>query len=697
MAPAWLWAGAAALVVLLIAGGAWLGADLDADGLSSWEEIGLGTDPASGDTDGDGLSDGWEHQAGLSPLARDSDGDGLADGRELSLGTDPLSPDSDGDGLSDRFELDAGTDPSHPDTDRDGVPDPLEDRLGTDPVDPDTDGDGVPDGDELGLHADPLSQDTDADTLLDGEEAALGSDVDCDGDGRHPIRESDDDADGLRDAEEAPEHRCDPDVDGDGVLDGHEGHPSCILLVDCDGDGLPDGEEVAHGFDALDPDTFGAGLVDSVVQVFQAGGQDASADDDGDGIPDGWEGSTGLIDWGPYEPRPGQQDLLLEFIRVEGPDSSRVGPGSMATAYRKVEAFLENQGGLAVHWVETRIELEEEIRPPLIPSSGTEYYEDVLHRSAHATNPYVTSVVMNPQHDMREIVHQGVAPIRGMLAAVDYGAHSEVDFEVDNQTITISPLLESLIEADRGDVLTRSGYEDFGHTGRDEMFVSADDWTLRWGPFWFTTSPTFSREGQGEVRFARQGAFVDHDELADTIAHELGHTLGLCHTHLASCQANLTAEDRELVGVSTMDPRRQSSDLALLDSEWDQLTTYLGCPPQAPVRLVAEGANASTLITNKYAVTLETVLDVRVRDCQDLLPLPRLLDPDPSPATFDPGYNLTDADIDAAGEPYVAAASLQAPEPGPAGPGNTWLYALAATALAGVAGAFSYRHRAGQR
>jgi alpha-tubulin suppressor-like RCC1 family protein len=94
---------------LTLADNEWLASDPDQDGLSTWREILLGTDPLNRDTNGNGLDDGLEVLAGLSPLDPDSDGDGLANWLEVLQGTDPLVADTDGDGVpdaEDAFPLD---------------------------------------------------------------------------------------------------------------------------------------------------------------------------------------------------------------------------------------------------------------------------------------------------------------------------------------------------------------------------------------------------------------------------------------------------------------------------------------------------------------------------------------------------------------------------------------------------------------
>jgi large repetitive protein len=151
--------------------------DVDGDEVPNW----LDPDDEDGplaDPDGDGLATFEETDIGTDPYDADSDDDGLDDGEEVEVtGTDPLNADSDEDGLEDLQELDeTGTDPLDPDSDDDGLLDGVEVLdLGTDPLDADSDDDGLDDGVEVDVGADPLDEDTDDDGLLDGPDG-LGDD-----------------------------------------------------------------------------------------------------------------------------------------------------------------------------------------------------------------------------------------------------------------------------------------------------------------------------------------------------------------------------------------------------------------------------------------------------------------------------------------------------------------------------------------
>lgn len=113
--------------------------DSDLDGLSTGEELRLGSDPNSSDTDGDGIADGAEVLSGGNPLSTDDrymdrDGDGLSDEYETENSLDPAQLDSDGDGLRDDLEVVVGSDGRNPDSDGDGISDGKEFDLGSDPT-----------------------------------------------------------------------------------------------------------------------------------------------------------------------------------------------------------------------------------------------------------------------------------------------------------------------------------------------------------------------------------------------------------------------------------------------------------------------------------------------------------------------------------------------------------------------------------
>ncbi len=279
-----------------------LDADPDADGLTSREELALGTAPNGRDTDGDGLSDGLE--VGLAPDADpdtrtdptrlDTDGDGLSDGLEdtnrngrVDPGeSDPLRPDSDAGGTLDGQEIIDGTRPTDPfddldaDVDGDGLTGRTERALQTDPRDNDTDDDGIPDGVEAAGRTDPRNADTDGDGLSDGEEDA--------------------DRDGAMDRGETDPLL--PDTDGGGTPDGQERLDGTDPLVladdferDPDEDDLTTRVELRHNLDPYDADSDEDGVSDGREPAWDEDVDDdgligaLDPDSDNDGLPDGLE------------------------------------------------------------------------------------------------------------------------------------------------------------------------------------------------------------------------------------------------------------------------------------------------------------------------------------------------------------------------------------------------------------------------
>jgi alpha-tubulin suppressor-like RCC1 family protein len=87
---------------LVLLNNAWLLGDPDKDGLPTWREVLLGTDPLNADSNGNGVPDGVE--AAAHSANADTDGDGVPDALELLRGTDPFLADTDGDGVNDRLD-----------------------------------------------------------------------------------------------------------------------------------------------------------------------------------------------------------------------------------------------------------------------------------------------------------------------------------------------------------------------------------------------------------------------------------------------------------------------------------------------------------------------------------------------------------------------------------------------------------------
>jgi hypothetical protein len=360
------------------------GSDDEGDGLSTYDEYRLSTNPTLVDSDGDGLSDGAEvNLHGTDPLCVDSDEDGLSDADEVNLhGTNPLAADSDADGLPDLWEIagnlnpllgsDASADPDNDgltnleeytlgtgfqnsDSDEDGLPDawevhnrlnPLADdssidadndgltnleecAAGTDPQNRDTDDDGLPDGWEISNGSDPLVNDASADSDSDGLtnlwEYRRGSDP----------QNPDTDGDGLMDGAEH-DNGTDPvnsDSDGDGLMDDIDPEP---WGLDSDGDGMPYEWEVAHGLNFKTPDADADADSDGLTngEEYQAQSDPQAADTDGDGLDDGFELQISLTS--PLL-KDTDADLLSDSEEVNG---FEVYSGSTRSPLNDTKAFL---------------------------------------------------------------------------------------------------------------------------------------------------------------------------------------------------------------------------------------------------------------------------------------------------------------------------------------------------------------------
>ncbi len=224
--------------------------DGDQDGLTTPEEILLGSDPDDTDSDNDGVSDYDEvYLHGTDPTACDHDNDGLPDGLELGVSAPLDDTDTSAGCFSADEDTSTVTGARTPDSDNGGLVDGDEDRNSngnldsweTDPNDPsddvDADADGIADAIEDQCDLGGPSTDRDNDGIPDLIEGL----VDTDGDGTPDF--------------------CDPDSDGDGIPDSEEGQ------ADLDEDGVPNYQ---------DDDSDDDGVPD----------EDEPGDDDCDGIPD---------------------------------------------------------------------------------------------------------------------------------------------------------------------------------------------------------------------------------------------------------------------------------------------------------------------------------------------------------------------------------------------------------------------------
>ncbi len=278
------------------------------------------SDPLSPDSDRDGLGDEAEYLSNLNPMSptniTDTDSDVLMDVIETAgwdvtftnesgtytvrVDSEPLNKDTDYDGLSDFAEYSNSSNPRDTDSDDDGLSDLVEINLGTDILDCDTDGDHLDDNTEIIFGSDPLMRDTDGDWLNDMDEFNYGTDPnnnDTDGDGLTDSEEeetctsmtdADSDDDLIPDGEEFSwenDHACNPDIDGDGLLDGYEiFYNTSMYLNDTDGDGILDGQEISNMTDPRSNDTDGDGLSDLFELI--NGTDPNNGDTDGNGLND---------------------------------------------------------------------------------------------------------------------------------------------------------------------------------------------------------------------------------------------------------------------------------------------------------------------------------------------------------------------------------------------------------------------------
>ena len=346
--------------------------DSDVDGVTDYEEIKLGTDPAipdeTKDTDGDGVPDYVEiiDKTDINDPNnfKDEDKDLVPSFVEIKEGSDPLDPrkykDTDGDLVPDYIETRNLTDINDKtkflDTDKGGVPDYVETLLysfynlpstnifqaNDDKLDSDLD--GVPDYEEIIEGTNPLDpndpKDLDNDHVPDYIELKAGTDP------NDPIKYPDTDKDGVPDYVEIKEG-TDPeigsnfkDTDGGGVADYVEsilypatGQPATDINnaaddeseKDTDKDGVPNRIELQNGTDPEDPNSFKDTDKDGVPDFVETNdGTDPNnnnkyKDTDKDGVPDYVEEKEGTDVNDPNKFKDTDKDGVPDYMeQIEG-------------------------------------------------------------------------------------------------------------------------------------------------------------------------------------------------------------------------------------------------------------------------------------------------------------------------------------------------------------------------------------------
>lgn len=262
-----------------------LDTDSDNDGLSDYEEVNVtGTDPLDADTDNDTLADADELVAVSGTWPK----------RQFDQVSDPLNINTDRDHLFDPQEF-AGSGLSTSAGDLGGVRDTQCPFVNDD----DSDDDGIQDGAIVARTFVAVGV-TYSWTHYEDFADIAAADVGWPGTVRTVVTVA-----GGEQNDDIIRNVCDPDSDGDGLLDGEEvGIGTDPGDWDTDDDGRNDWHEVTGGgpipTDPFDPDTDDDGLLDS-AEVFGSNPTNpVNCDTDGDGLCDGGGRSREGVGRTPY-------------------------------------------------------------------------------------------------------------------------------------------------------------------------------------------------------------------------------------------------------------------------------------------------------------------------------------------------------------------------------------------------------------